>query len=111
MSGPPLLAGLGPVGLGGEVAELLEGVASVTEVVCALGEALELPGLDLCAVLCASEFAHLGSEAVDGAVEALDLSVEGVDEAPEEALALVGELEAVGGDVLGEDVEGLLGCR
>ena len=96
------------VGVGGEVAELLEGVASVSEVVRALGDAFEFPGLDLGSVLGASEFAHLGGEPVDGAVEALDLCVEGVDEAPEEALALVGELGSVGRDGLDQGVEGLL---
>ena len=96
------------VGVGCEVAELLEGVTSVAEVVCAPGDAFEFPGLDFGAVLGASEFAHLGGEPVDGAFEALDLCVEGVDETPEEALALVGELGSVRGDGLDQGVEGLL---
>ena len=108
VTGAPVFAGLGVVGVGCEVAELLEGVASVAEVVGALCDAFEFPGLDFGSVLGASEFAHLGGEPVDGAVEALDLCVEGVDEAPEEALALVGELCSVGGDGLDQGVEGLL---
>ena len=50
-----------------------------------------------------SGFAHLGRELVDAA----HLGIEGVDDAPEQALALVGELKAVGGDALGEDTD----CR
>ena len=50
-----------------------------------------------------SGFAHLGRELVDAA----HLGIEGVDDAPEQALALVGELKAVGGDALGEDAD----CR
>ena len=41
------------------------------------------------------------------AVEALGLGVEHVDEAPQQALAFVGELRAVRADALGEDAEGL----
>ena len=48
-----------------------------------------------------------GHQLVGGAVEALGLGVEHVDEAPEQALAFVGELRAVRADALGEDAEGL----
>ena len=49
-----------------------------------------------------------GPELVGGAVEAADLGVEHVDEPPEQALALVGDLEAVGCDGIGEEDEGFL---
>ena len=48
-----------------------------------------------------------GHQLVGGTVEALGLGVEHVDEAPEQALAFVGELRAVRADALGEDAEGL----
>ena len=47
----------------------------------------------------------LGHEAVDAAVEAPDMGVELVDEAPEQALALDGELEAGGTYALCDDAE------
>ena len=88
------------------VAHLLEGVAAVAEVLRAPGDALQFEGIDLGSVLGAFEVAHLGGELVDGAVDASDLGVEGVDDAPEQALALVGDLEAVGAGALGHDAEG-----
>ena len=62
--------------------------------------------LDLGAVLGAFEVAELRFERIDGAVEAVDLGVEEVDEAPKQRFAFVGELCAVAGDVGGECVEG-----
>ena len=55
---------------------------------------------------CALEVAEVGGELVGCAVEAPDLAVEHVDEAPEQALALVGELEPVRCDALRDDAEG-----
>ena len=106
--GPPHAAGLDPVGVGGCVAHDLEGVAPAAEVLRPVGDELQLAGLDLGAVLPALQVAHLGQQPVGGAVEALGLGVEHVDEAPQEALALVGELEAVRADALGEDAEGFV---
>ncbi len=99
--GPPGVAGLDAVGFGGLVAQGLEGVASVTEAPRAVGRELHLQRPDLGAVLCALEVAEFGGEPVGGAVEALCLSVEHVDEASEEALAFVGHLGAVRGDAFG----------
>ena len=84
---PPHAAGLDPVGVGGCVAHGLEGVAPV-----ALRPASRAParGLDLGAVLFALEVAQAGHQLVGGAVEALGLGVEHVDEAPQQALAFVG---------------------
>ena len=93
--------------VGRRVAHLLEGVAPVAEVLRTVGHQLQLAGLDLGAVLLALEVAELRGEPVDGAVEAADLGVEHVDEAPEQALALVGELGAVRRDALGQDAERL----
>ena len=108
MARAPDLAGLDAVGFRGEVAHLFERVAAPAEVVGAVGEALELDGLDLGAVLGALEVAHLLNDAVDGAVDALSLRMKHVDEAPQQALALVRELHAVRGDALDERVHHLL---
>ena len=105
--GPPHAAGLDPVGVGGCVAHGLEGVAPVAEVLRPVGDEFQLAGLDLGAVLLALEVAQAGHQLVGCAVEALGLGVEHVDEAPEQALAFVGELRAVRSDALGEDAEGL----
>ena len=102
----PEVAGLDTVGVGGEVAHLLEGVAAVAEVLRPVGEKLELPRLHLGAVLCALEVAHLGHDAVDGPVEALGLGVEHVHEAPHQGLALVGHLSALDGDAVHDDADG-----
>ena len=104
----PGIAGLGAVSLGGEVAHGLEGVAPVAEVPDPVGEAFEFPGLDLGAVLLLAEVFHLGRDLVDAAVEALDLGVQRIHEAPEQALAFVGELRAVRCDGAGQDVDGFL---
>ena len=106
--GPPGGAGDVAVALGGGVAHGLEGVAPGGEVLRAVGHQLELEGLDLGAVLLALEVSEVGHELVGGAVEALGLGVEHVDEAPEQALALVGDLEPVGRDGVGEEPEGFL---
>ena len=105
--GRQTLAGPGAVLLGSGVAHLLEGVAPVAEVAGSVGEELELERPDLGAVLALLQLVHLGDELVNAAVESPDLSVEGVDEAPEQALALVGELCSVWAYALGEDAEGL----
>ena len=72
-----------------------------------VGDQLQLARLDLGAVLGGLEVAQLRAEPVDAAVEAADLGVEAVDEAPQQALALVGELEPVGRDAPGQDAERL----
>ena len=107
MTRAPDVAGLSAVGVGGEVAHLLEGVAPVAEVAGAVGEQLQLPCLHLGAVLCGLEVFHLGHDPVDGAVEPLHLRVQHVDEAPQQALALVGHLCAVDGDAVHDDADGL----
>ena len=81
--------------------------APVAEVADAVGEEFELECPDLGAVLALLQVAHLGDELVDAAVESPDLGVEGVDEAPEQALALVGELGSVGPYSFCDDAEGL----
>ena len=67
----------------------LEGVAPVAEVLRPVRHKLQLAGLDLGAVLLALEVAQAGHQLVGGAVEALGLGVEHVDEAPQQALAFV----------------------
>ena len=79
--------------------------APVAEVAGAVGEEFEFAGLDLGAVLALLQLAHLRDEPVDAAVESPDLGVEGVDETPEQALALVGELCSVRAYALGDDAE------
>ena len=54
------------------------------------------------------EVFHLGRDLVDTAVEALDLGVQRIHEAPEQALAFVGELRAVRCDSAGQYVDGFL---
>ena len=68
----------------------------------------KFPGLDLGAVLFLAEVFHLGRDLVDTAVEALDLGVQCIDEAPEQALAFVGELRSVRCDGAGQDVDRFL---
>ena len=85
------------VGLGGGIAQSLERVAPVAEAVRPVGLELELPCLHLGAVLCALEVAHLRHDPVDGPVEAGDLRVQAVHEAPQQGLALVGELGSLDG--------------
>ena len=104
--GPPHAAGLDPVGVGGCVAHGLEGVAPGGEVLRTVGDEFELAGLDLGAVLLALEVAESRHQLVRCPVETLGLAVEHVDEAPHQALALVGELEPVRADAPGEDAEG-----
>ena len=55
-----------------------------------------------------AEVFHLGRDLVDTTVDPLDLGVQRIDEAPEEALAFVGELGAVRCDGTGQDVDGFL---
>ena len=107
MARAPDVAGVDAVGLGGGVAHLLERVAPVAEAVRPVGLELELPGLHLGAVLCAFEVAHLRHDAVDGPVETLDLAVQHVHEAPQQGLALVGELGPLDGDAVHDDADGL----
>ena len=104
----PGIAGLGAVSLGGEVAHGLEGVAAVAEVLDPVGEEFQFARLDLGAVLFLAEVFHLGRDLVDTAVEALDLGVQRIHEAPEQALAFVGELRAVRCDGTGQDVDRFL---
>ena len=104
--GPPHAAGLDPVGVGGCVAHGLERVAPGGEVLRPVGDEFQLARLDLGAVLLALQVAQSGHQLVGGAVEALGLGVEHVDEAPQQALAFVAELRAVGTDALCEDAEG-----
>ena len=104
----PGVAGLGAVSLGGEVAHGLEGIAAVTKVLDPVGDEFQFARLDLGAVLFLAEVFHLGRDLVDAAVEALDLGVQCIDEAPEQALAFVGELRSVRCDGAGQDVDGFL---
>ena len=55
-----------------------------------------------------AEVFHLGRDLVDAAVEALDLGVQRIHEAPEQALAFVGELRAVRCDGSGQNVDRFL---
>ena len=103
----PGVAGLDPVGVCGDVAHLLERVAAVAEVVRPVGEKLQLPGLHLVAVLRSLEVAHLRRDPVDGAVEAADLAVQHVDEAPQQGLALVGHLGPLDGDAVHDHADRL----
>ena len=103
----PEVAGLDAVGVGGEVAELLEGIAPVAEALRAIREGLQLPRLHFRSVLRLLEVAHLRRDAVDGAVEPLHLAVQHVGEAPHQCLALVGHLCAVDGDAVHDDADGL----
>ena len=86
---------------------LLERVAPVAEILRAVRDELLFPGINLPAVLSLLQVAELGREAVDAAVEAPDLGVELVDEPPQQALALLGEMGADRADALGEDAERL----
>ena len=104
----PGVAGLGAVSLGGEVAHTLEGIAAITKVLDPVGQEFQFPRLDLGAVLFLAEVFHLGRDFIDTAVEALDLGVQRIHEAPEQALAFVGELRAVRCDGTGQDVDGFL---
>ena len=70
--------------------------------------AFQFARLDLGAVLFLAEVFHPGRDLVDAAVEALDLGVQCIDKAPEQALAFVGELGAVRCDGAGQDVDGFL---
>ena len=79
----------------------------VGEVLRPVGDEFQLARLDLGAVLGALQVAEVGHQLVGGAVEAVGLAVEHVDEAPEQALALVGDLEPVRRDALGHDTERL----
>ena len=63
--------------------------------------------LHLGTVLGALEVAHLRRDAVDSPVEAGDLRVQAVDEAPQQRLALVRHLRAVHGDAVHDDTDGL----
>ena len=69
----PDVAGVNAVGVGGHIAQPLEGVPAVAQVLRAVGEGLQLVRLHLGAVLGLLEVLHLGRDAVDGAVEAGDL--------------------------------------
>ena len=101
----PGVAGLGSVSLGGEVAHGLEGIAPIAQVLDPVCDEFQFARLDLGAVLFLAEVFHLGRDLVDAAVDALDLGVQCIDEAPEQALAFVGELRAVLGDGAGQDVD------
>ena len=103
--GPPCLAGRGQVVLGSGITHALEGVAAGGEVLRPVGDEFELAGLDLGTILFVLEVSEVGHEAVGCAVEALRLSVEHIDEAPEEAFAFIGKLSAVGADAVSEDAE------
>ena len=104
----PGVAGLGAVSLGGEVAHGLEGIAAITKVLDPVGQEFQFPRLDLGAVLLFAEVFHLRCDLVDTAVEALDLGVQCIDEAPKQALTFVGKLRAVRCDGAGQDVDRFL---
>ena len=86
----------------------LEGIAAVAEVLDPVGQEFQFARLDLGTVLFLAEVFHLGRDLVDTAVEALDLGVQRIHEAPEQALAFVGELRAVRCDGTGQNVDGFL---
>ena len=103
----PDLAGMDAVGLGGGIAHGLERIPAVAEVARPIRQQLQLPRLDLVAVLGALEVAHLGHDLVDGALQPGDLCVQHVDEAPQQGLALVGELGPLDGDAVHDDADRL----
>ena len=78
----------------------------IAKVLDPVGEEFQFARLDLGAVLLLAEIFHLGRDLVDTPVEALDLGVQGIDEAPEQALSFVGELRAVRCDHTGQDGDG-----
>ena len=84
VTGTPGVAGVGAVPLGGGVAQPLEGVAPIAEVLCALGDSLQFPGVDLGTVLRGLQVFQLRREPVDCPVESHGLHVQRVDEAPEQ---------------------------
>ncbi len=90
------------------VAHGLEGVAAITKVLDPVGQEFQFARLDLGAVLLLAEIFNLRRDLVDTAVEALDLGVQRIDEAPEQALAFVDELRAVRCDGAGQDVDRFL---
>ena len=94
--GPPSVAGVDAVGFGRGIVLLLERIAPVDEGACPVGQGLKLPRFDLGGVLRALGLSHFG----DGAVEAGDLCMEAVDDASQQARALVGELRRLDGDAV-----------
>ena len=101
----PGVAGIGSIPLGRRIAQLLEGVAPIAEVAGALDDPLQLPGVDFGPVLRALQLFQLRREPVDGAVQSHGLHVQGVDEPPEQRFPFIGELGAVGRDLIDEGVE------
>ena len=101
----PGVAGVLAVTLGGGVPELLEGVAPVAEVLRAIDRPFQFPGLDFGAVLGILQVPQFRGELVDLSVQPHRLHVQPVDEPPEQRLAFVGELGAVGGDLVDEGFE------
>ena len=101
----PGVAGLSAVSLGGEIAHGLEGIAPITKVSDSVCDEFQFQRLDLGAVLFLAQVFHLGRDLVYAAVEPLDLGVQCIDEAPEQALTFVGELRTILGDGAGQDVD------
>ena len=109
--GTPGVAGVGEIPFGGGISQLLERVASVAEVAGALDDAFQFPGVDFGAVLRALQLLELRREPVDGAVQSHRLHVQRVDEPPEQRFPFVGELGAVGCDLIDEGVEDRVQAR
>ena len=74
----PGVAGVGAVPLGGGVAQSLEGVPAIAEVLRTFGDSLQLPGLDFGAVLGILQVLEFRRELVDHPVQPHRLHVQGV---------------------------------
>ena len=95
----PCVTGLSTVGVGGDVAHLLEGVAAVAEALRPVREGLQFPCLHLrCRPARVSRSRISGVMRSTARSSLCDLTVQHVDEAPHQRLALVGHLRAVDGD-------------
>ena len=108
---PPGVAGVGQIALGRCVPQPLERVPPVAEVLRALDDSLQFPGVDLGPVLRLLKFLQFRREPIDCPVQPHRLHVQGVDEAPEQRLAFVGKLGPVGRDLLDERIQNGLKAR
>ena len=104
----PDFAGAGAVGFGGAIAEDFQSVAAVAGVVRLVGQPFQFQRTNLGTVLRALKVAKLGLHAVKGAVKPLGLGVEAIDQTPNQAFALVGELGSIGAKALGGKVDDLM---
>ena len=79
----PHVPGVGAVPLGGGVAQPLEGVPAIAEVLSVLDDSFQFPGVDLGTVLGSLQVLQLRGQPVDGPVQSHGLHVQGIDEAPD----------------------------